>query len=121
MWGTPFLGAELVLKRASVHFEFSEEVLAAARQLSPLQISPRRNDWSQISTFTIDAAKTKDYDDAFSVVEWSEEKMTLAIHITDLSEWVQPDTPLFEEAEKRLSLCLYPEKNVSDVSGNAFQ
>mgnify|MGYP003329160720 CR=1 FL=1 len=39
---------------------------------------------AKIPTFTIDAEKTMDYDDAFSVIEFSKNKLEIAIHISDL-------------------------------------
>ena len=56
----------------------------------------------KITTYTIDAEKTQDYDDAFSVIEFSEDKLEIAIHITDLSSFVTPRDKLFEEAEERI-------------------
>ena len=61
----------------------------------------------KIPTFTIDAEKTQDYDDAFSVIEYSEDKLEIAIHISDLTSYVIPGDKLFEEAENRISSCLY--------------
>ena len=66
----------------------------------------------KLPTFTIDAKKTKDYDDAFSVIEFSEEKLEIAIHITDLSSFVNPGDKLFEEAEGRISSVYTIEESV---------
>ena len=64
---------------------------------------------AKVPTFTIDAEKTLDYDDAFSVLEWSEGELIVAIHITDLSHAIQPEDPLFKEAESRISSVYAPE------------
>ena len=66
----------------------------------------------KIPTYTIDANKTKDYDDAFSVIEYSKDKLEIAIHITDLSSFVTPSNKLFEEAEERISSVYTIEESV---------
>ena len=55
------------------------------------------------NTYTIDAEKTFDYDDAFSVLEWSKSNMKIAIHITDLTHYIDRINPIFKEAESRIS------------------
>jgi exoribonuclease-2 len=57
----------------------------------------------EVPTFTIDAEKTQDYDDALSVMEWSNGGLVIAVHITDLSDFVHPEDLLFKEAEARIS------------------
>ena len=42
---------------------------------------------------------SQDYDDAFSIIDCSEEKLEIVIHITDLSSFVTPGDKLFKEAE----------------------
>jgi len=65
----------------------------------------------EIPTFTIDAEKTKDYDDAFSVLEWNNNSLKIAIHITDLSYNVIPESSIFKEAESRISSVYTLEKS----------
>ena len=89
----------LALLRAGVRYEFDAEVENEAQKIvktgleSPQQAMP---------AFTIDGAKTKDYDDAISVIEHSSSKMRLAVHISDLSDLSQ-DSILFQESLKRVS------------------
>ncbi|MBF0278202.1 MAG: RNB domain-containing ribonuclease [SAR324 cluster bacterium] len=102
--GYPISKGRLLLLRASVKDEFSQELLDAAAELGQKSIShaDRRN-WNGIPTFTVDSEKTQDYDDAISILEWSESRIEIAIHIADLSGLIQPGTILFEEAESRVS------------------
>ncbi len=102
--GHPISKGRLMLLRASVKEKFSQEVLDAATQLSQVSF-PRmeRKNWSNIPTFTVDSEKTEDYDDAISILEWTENRVEIAIHIADLSDSIQLESLLFEEAETRIS------------------
>ena len=60
-------------------------------------------------TLTIDGPKTRDFDDALTVISWNTTSIQLAVHITDLSRVLHPGTPLFHEAEQRISSVYTPE------------
>ncbi|MBF0286329.1 MAG: RNB domain-containing ribonuclease [SAR324 cluster bacterium] len=102
--GYPISWGRLLLLRASVQYEFPQEIQDAARKLieQPISQSNRKN-WFDYPTYTIDSETTADYDDAFSIIEWDARKVVVAIHIADLSDVIMPGMPLFEEAEKRIS------------------
>ena len=110
--GNPVSASRLTLLRANVRERFTEEALAEVERVSNLPLENIERISAKVPTFTIDAEKTLDYDDAFSVLEWSEEKLIVAIHITDLSHAVQPEDPLFKEAESRISSVYLPEGTV---------
>ena len=102
--GHPISQGRLILLRASVKEDFPQEVLETANQLSQRPLFRRdRKNRTHLPTFTIDSKKTRDYDDAFSILEWTENRIDIALHIADLSEFIQPGNPLFEEAETRIS------------------
>ncbi len=102
--GFPISWGRLTLLRASVQYEFSKEIEEAVLTLIQKPISKNgRKDWSHCPTYTIDSETTADYDDAFSIIEWNNGHLLLAVHIADLSDIIQPGTLLFEEAEKRIS------------------
>ncbi len=61
----------------------------------------RRKDFRKVTTFTIDPADAKDFDDALSVKKLSDGKYEVGVHIADVTHYVQPDTLLDEEAQKR--------------------
>lgn len=67
-----------------------------------------RRDFRKILTFTIDPSDAKDFDDAISFVELSNDDSTkdgasyeVGIHIADVSHYVQMDSPLDIEARER--------------------
>ncbi len=62
---------------------------------------PRRRDFRDVTTFTIDPADAKDFDDAISVRTLDDGSVELGVHIADVSAYVRPDTPLDKEAGER--------------------
>ncbi len=60
-----------------------------------------RTDFRDTTTFTIDPADAKDFDDALSVVELADGTYEIGIHIADVTHYVRPDSPLEEEVLKR--------------------
>ncbi len=61
-----------------------------------------RKDFRQITTFTIDPADAKDFDDALSYKEIDATRIEVGVHIADVSHFVRPGTALDREARKRL-------------------
>ncbi len=110
--GSAVTPSRLTLLRADIRNNFSEEILSEVERLRnfPLSVSYRIHE--KIPTFTIDAEKTQDYDDAFSVIEFSENKLEIEIHISDLTSYVIPGDKLFEEAESRISSVYTIEESV---------
>ncbi len=60
-----------------------------------------RRDFRQITTFTIDPADAKDFDDAISVKFLDNGNTEVGIHIADVSHYVVPGTALDAEAYRR--------------------
>ena len=60
-----------------------------------------RKDFSKTTTFTIDPADAKDFDDAISVKTLANGDYEIGIHIADVSHFVMPKTALDDEAEHR--------------------
>ena len=60
-----------------------------------------RRDMRDVITFTIDPADAKDFDDAISYKQISEDKYEVGIHIADVSYYVRPGMSLDEEAIER--------------------
>ena len=60
-----------------------------------------RRDFRNITTFTIDPADAKDFDDALSYEEIGNGKIRVGVHIADVSYFVRPGTALDIEARKR--------------------
>jgi len=110
--GSAVSPSKLTLLRADIRKKFTEEILSDAERTRKLPLVAVDRISEKIPTFTIDAKNTEDYDDAFSVIECSEEKINIAIHITDLSSFVTPEDKLFEEAEQRISSVYTIEESV---------
>ena len=69
-------------------------------QKGVFDISGRR-DFRNITTFTIDPADAKDFDDALSYEDLEGGKIRVGVHIADVSFFVRPDTALDKEARER--------------------
>ncbi len=83
---------------------FSDSIENAANQL-PKSIHKKeiskREDFRKITTFTIDPADAKDFDDALSFQELSNGNTEIGVHIADVSHYVKPADIIDKEAVKR--------------------
>ena len=77
--------------------EFTENL---DKSISNKEIGKRR-DMRDTLTYTIDPADAKDFDDALSFKKLENGRYEIGIHIADVSHYVEPDTPLDEEAYER--------------------
>jgi exoribonuclease II len=91
----------LDLLREGVPLEPDPEVLLAAERASSKSWDPaHRIDWSGRETFSIDPASTLDVDDALTC--WQQgDRLMVAIHITDVTEFVELDQALDLDARMR--------------------
>ncbi len=62
---------------------------------------PKRRDFRNITTFTIDPADAKDFDDALSVETLPSGEIEIGVHIADVSAYVRPNMALDKEARVR--------------------
>ncbi|MDR1347674.1 MAG: ribonuclease R [Prevotellaceae bacterium] len=60
-----------------------------------------RRDFREITTFTIDPADAKDFDDALSFRIIKNGKYEVGVHIADVTHYVLPDAPIDKEAAER--------------------
>ena len=83
---------------------FPPEVLAEAEKISmdldPEEIA-RRRDMRGVTTFTIDPADAKDFDDALSIQPTENGLWEIGIHIADVTHYVTPGSALEKEAVDR--------------------
>lgn len=83
---------------------FPPEVEAASEAIpeviSEEEIAKRR-DFRAITTFTIDPADAKDFDDALSFRKLENGNYEIGVHIADVSHYVVPDSALDQEAFDR--------------------
>ena len=122
--GSPVSTSRLTLLRANVRENFKEEIYQEVERIRKIPLAKLEKISPEVPTFTIDAEKTRDYDDAFSVIEWSNGGLVIAVHITDLSDFVQPADSLFKEAEARISSVYSLEKSIpmlpDELSSDTF-
>ncbi|MCW9054607.1 MAG: ribonuclease R [Candidatus Pacebacteria bacterium] len=70
------------------------------REITEEEVTKRR-DMREATTFTIDPADAKDFDDALSVTFIDEDTIEVGIHIADVTHYVRPGSAIDEEAQKR--------------------
>jgi ribonuclease R len=78
----------------------AREIKAHAPKLLTKELAKRR-DFRNISTFTIDPADAKDFDDALSIQTLHDESIEIGVHIADVDAYVKPHTMIDEEARRR--------------------
>lgn len=85
-------------------YEFPKEVERVAG-LIPTEITAdeiaKRRDMREVTTFTIDPADAKDFDDALSVQQLANGNWEIGVHIADVSHYVKPGSMLDKEALAR--------------------
>jgi ribonuclease R len=93
-----------ILAQYGLPYEFPEEVENEAQSLS-LDITDAdrkgRRDFREITTFTIDPADAKDFDDALSMQKLPNGNWEIGVHIADVTHYLQSGTVLDEEAIAR--------------------
>jgi len=90
-----------ILKEYDYKNEFPKEVLKEAKEIPQIALyKDNRVDLREKEIFTIDGIDTKDIDDAISL-EKSRNKYILGIHIADVSSYVEYNSKIDKEAQKR--------------------
>ncbi|MBR2367201.1 MAG: ribonuclease R [Alistipes sp.] len=93
-----------ILAEFDLPYHFPKEVIRAAEQISA-DISDaeiaRRRDMRDRTTFTIDPADAKDFDDALSITAVGEGIWEIGVHIADVTHYVQPGSLVDDEAMER--------------------
>lgn len=80
--------------------EVEEEAANIDIKITEEEINKRR-DMRNITTFTIDPADAKDFDDALSIQQLENGNWEIGVHIADVSHYVKPGTLLDKEAVER--------------------
>ncbi|OWP63456.1 ribonuclease R [Hymenobacter amundsenii] len=93
-----------IMAEFGLPFEFPAEVEAESEEMSTeieaAEIE-RRRDFRGITTFTIDPADAKDFDDALSIQQLENGHWEIGVHIADVTHFVRLDTALESEARQR--------------------
>lgn len=93
-----------ILAEYDLPYHFPEELEELAEKI-PSKITQaeikRRRDMRSITTFTIDPADAKDFDDALSIQKLPDGNWEIGVHIADVTHYVKPGTEIETEAENR--------------------
>lgn len=93
-----------IMAEYGLPYTYPEEMEKAA-DLIPDVISPdeiaKREDFRNVTTFTVDPYDAKDFDDALSVRKLANGHWEVGVHIADVTHYVMPGTPIDREAENR--------------------
>ena len=93
-----------ILAQYGLPYTYPEKVEKAAEKLSP-DITPeeiaRREDYREVTTFTIDPHDAKDFDDALSIRQLQKGLWEVGVHIADVSHYVKEGDIIDKEAVKR--------------------
>ena len=93
-----------IMAEFGLPFEFPEEVEASAEAI-PETITAeevaRRRDFRTTTTFTIDPADAKDFDDALSIRQLENGHWEIGVHIADVTHYIDEKSSLEKEALHR--------------------
>lgn len=93
-----------ILAEFGLPYRYPEAVENAAEKISdiiPDDEIAQREDFRQVTTFTIDPHDAKDFDDALSIRKLPSGLWEVGVHIADVTHYVQPGSIIDKEAEKR--------------------
>ena len=93
-----------ILAEFELPHKFPENVDKVAEKI-PMEIPPeeikKRRDMRKITTFTIDPADAKDFDDALSLLKLENGNWEVGVHIADVTHYVVPNSIIEQEAQSR--------------------
>lgn len=96
-----------ILASGGIVYDFPNNVEEEAKKIQSTakqtmqEEGARRRDMRKTTTFTIDPADAKDFDDALSLKDLGNGKWEVGVHIADVSYFVRPGTALDDEARAR--------------------
>lgn len=97
------LDSEIIADAYNIKLNFSDDLLKLAENINNnanFNDTTDRIDLRELKTVTIDSEHSKDLDDAFSI-EKTEDNYKVYVHISDVSYFIEPNSPLDIEAKKR--------------------
>ncbi|GAB3301679.1 ribonuclease R family protein [Hymenobacter tenuis] len=93
-----------IMAEFGLPFEFPAEVEEESEGIAekiPASEIERRRDFRNVTTFTIDPADAKDFDDALSIQKLENGHWEIGVHIADVTHYVKPGMALEKEARYR--------------------
>lgn len=80
---------------------FSEQAMQEAKSLEFGSVDNGRIDYTNLTTFTIDGERAKDFDDAVSIEKLPNGNYLLYVHIADVTNYIKPGMALYQEGYDR--------------------
>ncbi|SHF63654.1 ribonuclease R [Dysgonomonas macrotermitis] len=102
--GTNNAEMHAILAEFGLPYKYPEEVEAEAEKISDditEEEIAKREDFRQITTFTIDPRDAKDFDDALSIRQLDNGNWEVGVHIADVTHYVTPGGIIDKEGESR--------------------
>ncbi len=93
-----------ILAEFGLPYRYPESVERVANKLEPgitAEEIARRRDMRGVTTFTIDPADAKDFDDALSIEKLPNGCWEIGVHIADVTHYVKPGSVIDKEAYER--------------------
>jgi ribonuclease R len=107
----PSIDIKFAIEEFNLSTSFSEEALNEAatfgEEIIPQDLEGREN-FTNITTITIDPDLAKDFDDAISLEKDKKGHFHLGVHIADVAHYVKPSSSLDKEAIKRCNSTYFP-------------
>ncbi len=106
---------EVMIRKHHIPHRFPAEVVAQAQSIAaaiPEDEIARRRDFRSFDIVTIDGETARDFDDAVWVDRLDNGNYALHVHIADVSHYVQPHTPIDDEARLRGTSVYFPDRAV---------
>jgi ribonuclease R len=111
--GEPGVDTLSVIREFNLPERFSEEVMQAARDAAAAfeeTLDESRDDFTALTTLTIDPKDARDFDDAISLEILENGHWHLGVHIADVSHFVSPKSALDQEARDRGTSVYLPDR-----------
>ncbi|PCG20191.1 ribonuclease R family protein [Brachyspira sp. G79] len=97
--------SKIISKAYNIKQDFSEELIKYAEKVNESadfnNIEEDRADLRNLKTITIDSESSKDLDDALSIEKQDDDNYKVYIHISDVSHFIELNSPLDLEARNR--------------------
>ena len=110
-----------ILAEFELPYRFEPEVSRAADKISDAISNAeiaKRKDYRKVTTFTIDPADAKDFDDAISFIQLDEGRYEVGIHIADVTFYVKPGDIVDKEAYNRATSVYLVDRTVPMLPEN---
>ena len=89
-----------ILAEFGLPYKYPENVEKIQEGITKEEVA-KREDFRNVTTFTIDPRDAKDFDDALSIRRLGNGNWEVGVHIADVTHYVHPNTIIDKEAQKR--------------------